>query len=247
MLKTRKHVKFSTADIDFINELAIRSKEGDQDCFNQLSIIYDPVVYKLARRFGYNSKNTEDYVQEGRIGLYYAIKNFDINKGNNFKIYSLFWIKQAISRAYEKYTNKITIPVRKNQMLRKIRSQDNNTELSKEEQKLLSYDYSYLSIEREYCYNSDNDSYFDRVKDDDIGIDEKVIQEEMIETMYKLIEDLPEREQKIVNYRFGLNGCPRLTLREIGDIYRLTSESIRKIEKKVLEKLRIRFEVQIEL
>lgn len=52
-----------------------------------------------------------------------------------------------------------------------------------------------------------------------------------------LSNDLDEREIEIIKYRFGFNG-KIYTLREIGEIYNLSSERIRQIEGKTIRKLK---------
>ena len=43
-----------------------------------------------------------------------------------------------------------------------------------------------------------------------------------------------KKEAEIMQYRFGLNGGRQLLLREPGNRFRLTTESIRQIEKRAL-------------
>ncbi|HKL60597.1 MAG TPA: sigma factor-like helix-turn-helix DNA-binding protein, partial [Sphaerochaeta sp.] len=46
------------------------------------------------------------------------------------------------------------------------------------------------------------------------------------------------KEREIIELRFGLDGKIPMSLKEIGEIYNLTKERIRQIEKKALERLR---------
>ena len=48
---------------------------------------------------------------------------------------------------------------------------------------------------------------------------------------------LTEREAEVIKFRLGLPGDKRYTLREIGDIFKLSPERIRQIEAKALRKL----------
>jgi len=49
---------------------------------------------------------------------------------------------------------------------------------------------------------------------------------------------LTERESKVLQMRFGLNGSKPLTLEEVGKNFGVTRERIRQIESKALRKLR---------
>lgn len=53
-----------------------------------------------------------------------------------------------------------------------------------------------------------------------------------------LMDCLKERELKILTYYYGLDGNKEMTLEEIGNIFSLTQERIRKIKDKALVKLR---------
>ncbi len=68
-------------------------------------------------------------------------------------------------------------------------------------------------------------------------VDEGLVADNLREEIENLIEVLNERERKIINMRFGLNGHEPTTLREIGKIMGLSKERIRQIEDKALEQL----------
>ena len=64
--------------------------------------------------------------------------------------------------------------------------------------------------------------------------------------MKKAITDLPPREQKILEMRFGLVDGVTHTLEEVGTEFGVTRERIRQIEAKALEKIQ-RMEVVTKL
>ena len=54
-----------------------------------------------------------------------------------------------------------------------------------------------------------------------------------------IVDKLPERERKIIGWRFGLDGdTDPMTLEEVGKRFGLTRERIRQIESQALQKLR---------
>ena len=55
----------------------------------------------------------------------------------------------------------------------------------------------------------------------------------------KQLQTLNEREQRILEMRFGLNNREPHTLEQVGNYYGLTRERIRQIEAKALRKLRL--------
>ncbi|MGP1419628.1 MAG: sigma factor-like helix-turn-helix DNA-binding protein [Sphaerochaetaceae bacterium] len=52
--------------------------------------------------------------------------------------------------------------------------------------------------------------------------------------MRKVLDKLSPKEKSIIELRFGLNNHAPLSLKDIGEIYQLTKERIRQIEKKVM-------------
>jgi RNA polymerase primary sigma factor len=57
------------------------------------------------------------------------------------------------------------------------------------------------------------------------------------EDIEKALGSLPERERKVIELRFGLNGEPPCTLEEVGRAFGVTRERIRQIENNTLKKL----------
>jgi len=47
-----------------------------------------------------------------------------------------------------------------------------------------------------------------------------------------------DRSKQVINMRYGLNGNPKKTLQQIGDIFGVCRERVRQIEKRALRKLK---------
>jgi hypothetical protein len=67
--------------------------------------------------------------------------------------------------------------------------------------------------------------------------DEVLAEQQTAFEIETLLDGLTPRQKKVLRLRFGFN-CPECTLEEIGNIFELTRERIRQIEKKALNKLR---------
>ena len=77
-------------------------KKGCQKSYNKLFNSHLRLVYKIASKFSkVNISIKEDLISEGMIGLAYAIKKFNPNKGR-LCTYSIFWIKYHIEKFYIK-------------------------------------------------------------------------------------------------------------------------------------------------
>merc|ERR1719440_347098 len=72
------------------------------------------IARKVMRRFAnfyQTSLTLEDLLQEGAIGLMYAIERFDWRKGYRFSTYSSYWIRQMMRVAIMNTGGMIRIPL----------------------------------------------------------------------------------------------------------------------------------------
>jgi RNA polymerase primary sigma factor len=64
-----------------------------------------------------------------------------------------------------------------------------------------------------------------------------VINMNMKEDINTVLDTLTPKEADIIRYRYGLDGSKAMSLKEIGDMFNLTKERIRQIEKKAIRRL----------
>ena len=57
--------------------------------------------------------------------------------------------------------------------------------------------------------------------------------------LIQAVSELNDREQKIMNMRYGLNGQDELTQKEVADLMNISQSYISRLEKKILHKLKI--------
>lgn len=69
-------------------------------------------------------------------------------------------------------------------------------------------------------------------------LEEIVEQDQMGETVNKMVTTLNHQEQKVINLRFGLEGNEEHTLKQVSEIMNVTTERIRQIELRALRKMR---------
>ena len=60
----------------------------------------------------------------------------------------------------------------------------------------------------------------------------------MKDEMEKALNKIGERERQILEMRFGLNGCERMTLEMVGKKLKLSRERVRQLEERGLQRLR---------
>lgn len=67
--------------------LAMLSKDGDEGAFNELVMRYLGKITSIARKYSAQGYEQNDFVQEGLMGLLYAVKTYDPDGGMSFKSY----------------------------------------------------------------------------------------------------------------------------------------------------------------
>ena len=68
--------------------------------------------------------------------------------------------------------------------------------------------------------------------------DERILRESFLMAMADAMAELPDRERRVLELRFGLDDDRPKTLREIGEILSLSRERVRQIESRALSRLR---------
>lgn len=74
--------------------------------------------------------------------------------------------------------------------------------------------------------------------DTSVTPDEVLAEQQTVVEIRALLDGLTPRQAKVLRLRFGFN-CHEFTLEEVGNIFDLSRERIRQIEKKALNKLRV--------
>ena len=89
-----------------IEELIKLAQSGDDMAMQEILSNHKYIVTAIVRRYYLIGGDKEDLVQEGMIGLFKAIKSFDLNKDVSFKTYATRIIEREIISAIRKsHTN----------------------------------------------------------------------------------------------------------------------------------------------
>lgn len=83
-------------------ELILRAQQGDKAAENELIEKYSPLAKSVSAGFFINGGTNEDLFQEAVMGLYSAIRTFDMSNGAVFSSYAYTCMRHAVVDAVKK-------------------------------------------------------------------------------------------------------------------------------------------------
>jgi RNA polymerase primary sigma factor len=234
--------------------LARQVEKGDLAAKQRMIEANLRLVVHVAKRFQHagHGLTFADLIQEGTLGLVRAVEKFDHRKGYRFSTYATIWIRQAIGRAIGDKGRAIRIPEQVGQRLRN---------LEREERKLaaeLGRDPLPSELAEATGTALPEVLELQQLRRATVSLDEPVGDEDgtrlgdllpaaadhdpdlalLAEDVRRALEQLPARERRVIETRYGLAGAKPSTPSETAKALRLRPRDIRHLEELALRRLR---------
>jgi RNA polymerase primary sigma factor len=247
--------------IDMISEaeevaLAKRIREqGDSADIERLTKVNLRFVVSTAKQYQNRGLTLGDLISEGNFGLIKAAKRFDETKGFKFISYAVWWIRQSILRAIAEQSRIVRLPLNQIGALSKI----NNATLALENElerepslaelsealdinedrlgDILRYQYRQASLDAPLISgNDESDTLLNLLPSKEVSPEQSLNEESLGSDLKKALSSLRKKDREILIHFYGIGTDP-LKLEALSDKLQMTTESVRQIKTKALNKL----------
>lgn len=240
-------------------ELTYKLRAGDEKSRKKLINANLRLVVKIARDYISQNGQLLDLIQEGNVGLIFAVKKFDPEKNIRLSTYAQFWIRAYILKFLMDNHRLVKIGATQNQRKlfynlhkeeQRVRQTGQEptakllaenlgvkeTEIIEMQQRLGNHELSLFAPQN----NSDNDNcVIDAIAapnnlQDDV-IDQTRAADRIKESMENFEETLTGRDSQIWDLR--MRSEKPMTLQQLGEVFSISRERARQLEGRILKKL----------
>jgi RNA polymerase primary sigma factor len=234
--------------------LAKRIERGDLAAKERLVNSNLRLVISNARSYEGLDLALLDLIQEGMLGLIRAAEKFDWRKGYKFSTYATFWIRESIQRAIANRARPIRVPVHIGQRERRVGRaraaligrlgrDPTDEELAAESELEVREVHATREIARvvtslDRPVGEEEETTLGALLASDTNVPEEEVETAARDAaLHRALQRLPEPERNVVKLRYGIDGDEPTPLREAGRRLGLSSDAVRKLERKALAEL----------
>ncbi len=251
--------EFKPLSRDKETELVRRARAGDEEASHALVNANLRFVVSVAREYTGLGLSFSELISEGNCGLLEAVRRFDETRGFKFITYAVWWIRQAILKALAEQTRATRPPMsqvcdlhrvgkRTSQLEQRLGRDPTLGELAAESgismerlRSALQLGRRDVSLDTPIHPDHRDDTFLSLLSAEPAMPGEKLEREALAEAMEACLNELDQREARIVCAYFGLRGYEPCTLEQIGCLCGLTRERVRQIRDRALAKIRARW------
>lgn len=254
-LKEIRKVDSLTHEEEF--ELLAKIREGDMQALEKLVNANLRFVVSVAKHYQGQGISLPDLICEGNLGLLNAAERYDETRGFKFVTYAVWWIRQAILRALSEHSRIVRLPRNKIESISKISDAFVKLEQEFEREPTTEELAHFLDVELEKIestisltvvqvsidtpINSDEiDSLLDILKDPNAELpDHRFSGDDLLkEEIELLLGELKGKQAQVVKMYYGIDSEENMNMVEISEKLNMTSERVRQIRNKALERLK---------
>lgn len=251
----RERVCMGCAPVDLEPALRIRLRDRTQEFVtarNELMERNLNIVFRLLERYRHSGVPIEDLVQEANYSLFKAVQGFDFTRGVRFKTYAGYWVNQAFLAAIYNQSRTVRVPAYIQKAMKKIHDASNGRSFGPENvqavaeksgvpidlvRSALTGNRYTLSLNKPV--DDEGSEMVDLVEDESQSVAPDLGEEQRLgHHLRHAVERLTDREQRVLQQRFGLDGEKPRTLAEVGAELGISLERVRQIQKAALDKIR---------
>jgi RNA polymerase primary sigma factor len=234
--------------------LSKRILKGDKRALEKLIKANLRLVVKISKQYVTKDYQIMDIIQDGNLGLIKAAEKYDYRRAVRFSTYASWWIKQSIVRSLSLKKRMIRIPHRKEEKLRLIRKTWNSLnqnlrhaptieeiahELNMDEHEietLLALANPVVSFENTLL--SEDCALFNILEDYSFAPEQLVLEKTLKRETSDVLRSLIPKERMVLSCRYGFENDKKYTLKNMGEHFGISAETVRQIEMKALRHIR---------
>ena len=253
-LRELAHFPLLSAAEEFGHFKALR--DGRQDVRTRIVEANLRLVVSMAARYRNRGMDFGDLIEDGNLGLICAVDRFDPDMGNRFSTYASWWIRQSILKGIATQGRTVRIPVHviqrinfymttertlAHQLMRRPTLEEVAAAMKLPPSKVVNLGGLIEGI-RSLDEIQANQNYRAVVELEALerppSFEELLEIQEENQRLDRFLQSLSSREESVLRIRYGFVDGLSHTLAETGDMFGISRERIRQIEKRALKKMR---------